>query len=281
MFAGSIDSIPMKTHFPPDSAIRSTSSSSRSRFALICATHGNCAPAAMMSRSSDLTRLRLMARLSSMKKTATCPRSRLARSPSAAVIPRPRTRWSGSGWSRRRSPSPCRTRSRRDSPCPVSMRTTWNLPQPPPRRFRQRLRERRDEVELVEFERLPRNVRVGLEGRLEVVALGVDARAGRPPSTRRARRPRRCSGHVSSASPRRRRRRGGDHAVPAQSLVGALGDVRAAHHDVDAGGAQGIGDAIGFGDHAGHRTDADQPDIRARGRSGRSRRRPSRGRCRR
>jgi hypothetical protein len=47
--------------------------------ALICATHGTCAPAAMMSLSSAFVRLTLMARLSSMKKTATCPRSRRAR----------------------------------------------------------------------------------------------------------------------------------------------------------------------------------------------------------
>ena len=40
-FVLSIDSIPMNTQRPPDSAIRSTSSSSAKRFALICATHGN------------------------------------------------------------------------------------------------------------------------------------------------------------------------------------------------------------------------------------------------
>ena len=36
--AGSSDSMPMKIHLPPDAAIRSTSSSSRSRLALICPT---------------------------------------------------------------------------------------------------------------------------------------------------------------------------------------------------------------------------------------------------
>jgi hypothetical protein len=41
---------------PPDAAIRSTSSSSRKRLALICATQWTCALAAMMSRSRDFVR---------------------------------------------------------------------------------------------------------------------------------------------------------------------------------------------------------------------------------
>ncbi len=76
---GSTDSIPIKTHLPPEAAIRSTSSSSRSRFALIWATQFNCAPAAMMSRRRDLVRLTLMAKLSSMKKMAIWPSSLWAR----------------------------------------------------------------------------------------------------------------------------------------------------------------------------------------------------------
>src|SRR5438445_623959 len=73
--SGSIDSMPMNTHLQPDSAIRSTNSSSRSRLALICAIHGNCASAAMMSRSKDLVRLILIAKLSSIKKIVILPRS--------------------------------------------------------------------------------------------------------------------------------------------------------------------------------------------------------------
>src|SRR5216683_373816 len=73
--AGSMDSIPMKIHLPPAAAIRSTSSSSRSRLALICATQCTCAFAAMMSRSNDFVRFTLMAKLSSMKKTAIWPPS--------------------------------------------------------------------------------------------------------------------------------------------------------------------------------------------------------------
>src|SRR4029077_14748005 len=49
------------------------------RFALICATQKTWAFAAMMSRSSDLVRLTLMAKLSSMKKTAIWPPSLRAR----------------------------------------------------------------------------------------------------------------------------------------------------------------------------------------------------------
>src|SRR5215472_10449166 len=77
--AGSMDSIPMKIHLPPEAAIRSTSSSSRSRLALICATQCTCALAAMMSRSNDFVRFTLMAKLSSIKKTAIWPPSSRAR----------------------------------------------------------------------------------------------------------------------------------------------------------------------------------------------------------
>ena len=72
--------MPTKTHLPPDSAIKSTNSSSCSRFALICPTQESCAPAAMMSRRSDFVRFPLMAKLSSTKNTAIFPRVRLARS---------------------------------------------------------------------------------------------------------------------------------------------------------------------------------------------------------
>src|SRR5215475_13827340 len=74
-----MDSIPMKTHLPPEAAIRSTSSSSRSRLALICATQCTCALAALMSRSNDFVRFTLMAKLSSMKNTAIWPPSSHAR----------------------------------------------------------------------------------------------------------------------------------------------------------------------------------------------------------
>ncbi len=68
---GSIDSMPMKIHLPPEASIRSTSSSSRSRLALICAIQGSCAPASMMSLSRDFVRLMLMAKLSSIKNSIT------------------------------------------------------------------------------------------------------------------------------------------------------------------------------------------------------------------
>ena len=68
----------MKIHLPPLWAISETSSSSRSRFMLICATQGTWASRAMISRSSDLVRRGLMAKLSSMKKTAIFPFSRFS-----------------------------------------------------------------------------------------------------------------------------------------------------------------------------------------------------------
>src|SRR6266446_2473531 len=60
---GSMDSIPMKIHLPPAAAIRSTSSSSRSRLVLIWATQCTCALAAMMSRSNDFVPGNLRIRL--------------------------------------------------------------------------------------------------------------------------------------------------------------------------------------------------------------------------
>jgi len=56
-----------------EAAIKSRSSESRSRLALIWATQLSSAPAAMMSRRRDLVRFTLMAKLSSTKKTANLP----------------------------------------------------------------------------------------------------------------------------------------------------------------------------------------------------------------
>ena len=50
-------------------------------------------------------------------------------------------------------------------------------------------------------------------------------------------------------------------AIATESFVGQFGDVRAAHDDGNAGGADGVGDAIGLGDHAGHGADADESDV--------------------
>ena len=131
MFAGSIDSMPINTHLPPASAIRSTSSSSPSKFALICATQGSVAPAAIISRRSDLSLFLLIARLSSMKKTAICPFSALAR---ALSLKSSSTTLS---FERKRIESPKKPVTVQNSqpygqPRPVSIGTTKNLPQPCP-----------------------------------------------------------------------------------------------------------------------------------------------------
>ncbi len=47
-------------------------------------------------------------------------------------------------------------------------------------------------------------------------------------------------------------------AIAAQSFVGHFRDVRAAHDHGHAHGANGVGHAVGFGDHAGHGADANQ-----------------------
>ena len=131
MFAGSIDSIPMKIQRPPDSAIRSTSSSSARRFALICATHGRIAPAAIISRKSPFNRFLLIARLSSMKKTAIWPLSLFARAFSR------RSSSTTLSLVRNLIESPKKPVTVQNSqpygqPRPVSIGTTKNLPHPAP-----------------------------------------------------------------------------------------------------------------------------------------------------
>ena len=50
-------------------------------------------------------------------------------------------------------------------------------------------------------------------------------------------------------------------AIPAERFAGDLGHVGAAHHHRHAHGANGVGDAVRLGDHAGHRADAHQRDL--------------------
>ena len=49
--------------------------------------------------------------------------------------------------------------------------------------------------------------------------------------------------------------------IPAKRLVRHFGYVRPANHDGHAGGADGIGHAISFGDHSGHGPDPDEIDT--------------------
>src|SRR6185295_18577928 len=53
MFFGSIDSIPMKIQRPPESDIRSTSSSSRSRLAQLCVGRDDCPQQRLNSLNVD------------------------------------------------------------------------------------------------------------------------------------------------------------------------------------------------------------------------------------
>ena len=50
-------------------------------------------------------------------------------------------------------------------------------------------------------------------------------------------------------------------AIAAKSLIGHLGDMRPAHDHGNTGTPNGVGHAIGFGNHASHSADADQPDL--------------------
>src|SRR5258708_9550373 len=50
-------------------------------------------------------------------------------------------------------------------------------------------------------------------------------------------------------------------AVTPESLIGHFRDMRTAHDDLYSPGAHSVRHTIGLGDHPGHRTDADQPDT--------------------
>ena len=50
-------------------------------------------------------------------------------------------------------------------------------------------------------------------------------------------------------------------AIPAERFAGDLGHMGAAHDDRHARGANGVGDAVRLGDHAGHGADPDQRDL--------------------
>ena len=49
-------------------------------------------------------------------------------------------------------------------------------------------------------------------------------------------------------------------AIPSERLARNLRNVRTAHHDGNAHGADRIGDAVRLGDHSGHCADADKAD---------------------
>ena len=116
-----------------------------------------------------------------------------------------------------------------------------------------------DAIELFDIELVPRNQRIILQGGflllpesihrgvhfLQFSAGGVidDARPGLIRLTERNR-----IGVARSA-------------VAAERFVRAFGDVRPAHYDGHSGGAQSVGHAISFGDHARHGADPYQSDV--------------------
>ena len=116
-----------------------------------------------------------------------------------------------------------------------------------------------DEIELVEIDFVPGNGGVVLEAGLALLAEGVDGRVKifqvavcrvgdnlRPSFVGFAE-----SNGVGMAGP----------ATAAKGFVGFFGNVRAAHDDGNADGANGVRHAIGFGDHASHGADADETDF--------------------
>src|SRR6516164_11689138 len=148
--------MPMKIHLPPDVAIKSSNSGSRSRLALIWPTQESSAPAAMMSRSSDFVRLTLIAKLSSTKNTANLPRVRrarsLRRSISLTMLSLLRNRIESP-----KNPVTVQNSQPYGHPRPDSMGMIWKLSHSYCSLRINRTKERRNPVELPQVERLPGN----------------------------------------------------------------------------------------------------------------------------
>ena len=115
------------------------------------------------------------------------------------------------------------------------------------------------QIELVKIDRLPRNGGIVLERWLAFFAAGIDwgvdvfepAADGIVHNQR--------PGFIGFAESHGV---GVTHAaIAAEGLIRQFGDVRSAHDYRHSCSADGVGHAIGLGDHSGHRADADQPNL--------------------
>ena len=116
-----------------------------------------------------------------------------------------------------------------------------------------------NQIELIEIDFVPRNCGIVLEAGLALLAEGVDGRVkvlelavcsvgdnSRP-------------GFVGFAESNGVGMAGA--ATAAEGFVGFFGNVRAAHDDGNADGANRVRHAIGFGDHTSHGADTDETDF--------------------
>ena len=121
-------------------------------------------------------------------------------------------------------------------------------------------RQMADQVELLQVDAFPRYGRIVLKRRFDVFARRIQRRRVHLAKCAA------CS-VLDNLGPRvvRFAQRDGIRmtrpAVAAERFIGNLGDVWTTHHDLGAGGANGVGHAIGTGSHAGHRADAGQLDV--------------------
>ena len=134
-----------------------------------------------------------------------------------------------------------------------------NVPQPSPIFCEPTLCRVGHEIELVEIDGVPGNYGIGLEGWFQFFACGIDRRVNLFELA--------AGGVFDNARPGVVGFAEGDGigvagaAIAAEGFVGHFRDVRSAHDHGHADGANGVGHAIGLGDHAGHGADADQIDF--------------------
>ena len=253
-----MDSMPIKIHLPPAAAIKSTSSSSRSKLALIWATQCTWASAAMMSRSSDLVRLILMAKLSSIKNTAIWPL--LTAGPGLQHQQFVHHAFVG-------AKANGVAKETRDSAKFAAIRATTpgfhrNDAERSPagaHLLQHALEKFGNNVELLQIDGVPGNRRIGLQRGFAFLAKGVDRSVGLLQSA--------ANRVLYNARPslvsftKRHRIRVTRAAGTAQRFIGHFRDVRTAHDHGHADRADSIGHAIGLGDHASHRANAHQSDV--------------------
>ena len=250
--------MPMKIHLPPDSAIRSTSSSSRSRLALICPTQ-----ASLRAGGDDVAQQRLGALhvdgevvvdeedgdLPVWLRRARFQQQQLVHDALVGAEADGVAEETGDGAELAAIGAAAAGLDGNDvKRFPLARKCSM-----------MRAHEAGNAVELVDVERVPRDLRVTLEVGFALLAERVDRHiyflecaAGGVGDDLRPGFIGFAEGHGIGMA---------RAAIAAQRLVGQFGDVRSAHDHRDAGGAKGVGHAVSFGDHAGHGADPHQPDA--------------------
>ena len=143
-------------------------------------------------------------------------------------------------------------------PRPDSMGMRWNPSNLHPELFEDGAKEFGDLIELIEIERLPRNLRILAEVWFMLLPERVYWRVHRLQTAVGRVFDNLRPGLIRFA--KRHRIRVANAAVPSQSLIWKLGDVRSAHHHRNTSGTEGIRGAVRLGDHPCHCPDSDEAD---------------------